>query len=117
MRSWKTPTPEQVERVVAQLTRPEMAGHFFDKLDNPMWIEPLRKHRAFKTPPPTIRQDDGFSFPVWLAGRYLVRMAAYGEPYASQAIKAALEADETDNQLTHLAYAELALASPVPASI
>ncbi len=117
MKSWKMPTPEQVEGVVAQLVRPEMAAHFFDKLDNPMWIEPLRKHQAFKMPPPVVRQDDGFSFPVWPAGRYLVRMAAYGELYAKQAIEAVLEAAETDNQITHLTYIELALAAPVAASI
>ncbi len=112
MTSFRKPTPEEVDRAVALIARREQAAYFFDKLENPEWIVPLRDRRVFAHPPPTEREGSSFWFPPWPAVRWLVRMAAKGEEYARAGIDAVLEAPEIDNHVVHLDYAELALASP-----
>lgn len=78
MKSWKTPTPEQVNRAVALLGHVEQIRYFFDKLENPEWIKPLKAKRFFSTPPePQHDEERGtVGFPPWPELRYLVRMAS-----------------------------------------
>lgn len=112
MKSWKKPTPEQVKKAALALGRPESAFYFFNKLTNPLWIDPLRDLGFFQHPPPELREGDRLSFPLWPAARYLVRMASEGEDVARNAIQTILKGDPTENHLVHLSYVELALAAP-----
>ena len=77
MRSWKTPTPEEVDKAVSLLGRAVQINYFFDKLENPLWIEPLRE-KGFLEHPPAVVVDSGkdtITFPVWPVSRFLARVA------------------------------------------
>src|SRR2546430_463780 len=77
MKSFKTPTPEAIERVVARLGKPGASAYFFDKLENPAWVTPLYGRGFFKRPPlaDRSRNDGSVAFPDWPELRYLKRMA------------------------------------------
>jgi hypothetical protein len=47
MKSWAKPTPELVTRAIAGMPHSEQQRYFFDRLENPEWIEPLRKAKFF----------------------------------------------------------------------
>lgn len=51
MKSWKKPTPEQVNRAISLLGQVQNVRYFFDKLENPEWIQPLYKKGYFSNPP------------------------------------------------------------------
>jgi len=51
MKSWKTPTPKQVDLAVALLAHIEQHRYFFDRLENPEWIEPLKSKGFFPSSP------------------------------------------------------------------
>jgi hypothetical protein len=109
MKSWAKPTADQVASAVALLARHEHHRYFFDQLENPEWIEPLRERGFFDAPPDPIRdEEDRVRFPIWPASRYLARMA----DLAPQATLAVALAVETDNPSVHEDIADLALALP-----
>ena len=95
MRSWNKPTTEQVEQAVARLAQGEQVNYFLEKLQNPLWLEPLVQKRFFEHPPPAERDEakGTIRFPLWPASRYLARVA--GDP------------------VTHKLALETALAVPV----
>ena len=78
MKSWKKPTPEQVNRAISLLGQVQNIRYFFDKLENPEWIKPLYKKGYFNHPPePLLNKKQGtIGFPPWPASNYLSRMAA-----------------------------------------
>ncbi|MEW6490936.1 MAG: hypothetical protein AB1589_00060 [Cyanobacteriota bacterium] len=110
MKSWKTPTPEQVEKAIALIVHPQQSSYFFNHLQNPKWISPLKKRDVFKNPPQAIRDssEGTVSFPAWAESSYLARMAQH-EP------KAVLEIaihTETENPRIHRDFVEAALQMP-----
>src|SRR2546422_748033 len=113
MRSWKTPTPEQVSGAVAQLIHAEHYRYFFDRLENPLWIEPLAKRGYFKNPPAPLRDEvkGTVSHPRWPDSRFLARMAALPEAQETVAT-IALQIPGTENTTVHEDLADLALALP-----
>ena len=100
MPSWTKPTPEQVARALAAIPRPQQAGYFFTKLDNPEWLEPLRKNGSFSFPPDVERHDSEgtISFPLWPQGRYLVKVAGHAPEMVIAVIE---EIPATDNFRVH----------------
>lgn len=111
MKSWKTPTPEQVEKVVARLGHPEQRRYFFDRLENPSWIEPLKEKGFFDTPPQAIRNEERetIRFPPWFVSRYLARMASQAPEAVLDII---LHIPDTDNVRVHEDLTDAALAMP-----
>jgi hypothetical protein len=94
--SLKTPTPEEIERVLARLGQPGANAYFFDRLNNPEWVKPLYEHRFFTRPPEAERSvDDGsVSLPDWPEMRFLLRMA----PIVPQIVgKIVVDIPDTDN--------------------
>ncbi|MCH8040179.1 MAG: hypothetical protein IH977_07530 [Nitrospinae bacterium] len=77
MKSWKTPTPDQVERAVSLISRKEQYRYFFDQLENPNWISSLKEKGFFSHPAPVVRDEEKgtIGFPTWPESRYLARMA------------------------------------------
>lgn len=77
MKSWKKPTLEQIDRTIAMLLHPQQRIYFFNRLENPEWIEPLNKKGFFNHPPEVIEDTSQgtVSFPLWAESRYLARMA------------------------------------------
>ena len=78
MRSWTPPTAEQLQQLSVLAARPENRTYFFDRLENPNWVTPLRVAGFFRVPPaPVPAGEPGFvRFPPWPEGGYLVRVAA-----------------------------------------
>ena len=100
MKSWKTPTPEQVTKAVALLGHAEQYRYFFDRLENPQWIEPLKTKGFFGSPPQAI---------PWPASRYLARMAARAP---ETVLEVALQIPSTDNVRVHEDLVDAALEIP-----
>src|SRR5689334_4523543 len=115
MKSWKTPTPEQVKRAVAQLGHPEHCRYFFDKLENPAWVGPLRDEGLFRNPPAKVvnASDGSIRFPLWPESRYLARIAK-SAPTDQQdvLVGVALGVPDTENFTVHSDLTQLALALP-----
>ena len=111
MKSWKTPTPEQVEKVVARLGHPERRRYFFDRLENPLWIEPLKEKGFFDTPPQIIRnqEQETIRFPPWFVSRYLARVATQAPEAVLDVI---LQIPDTDNVRVHEDLTDAALVMP-----
>ena len=75
MRFWKTPTSKQVHEAVGLMTKQEHVRYFFDRLQNPKWLKPLRKHGFLKHPPEAVEKGGYIRFPDWAQSHYLVRIA------------------------------------------
>jgi hypothetical protein len=109
MKSWKTPTPEQVEKAIALIVHPQQSFYFFNRLQNPKWISPLKKRDIFKNPPPIHDSSEGtVSFLPWAESSYLARMAQH-EPKA--VLEIAIQT-ETENPRIHRDFVEAALQMP-----
>ena len=110
MKSWKTPTPEQVERAIALIVHPQQSSYFFNHLQNPQWISPLKKKGVFKNPPQAIHDssEGTVSFPAWPESSYLARMAQH-EPKVVLEIANSIE---TENPRIHRDFVEAALQMP-----
>jgi len=115
MKSWKTPTPEQVDRALALLGRAEQYRYFFDRLENPRWLGPLAARNIFRRPPGLGRDESRgtINFPVWPASRYLARMARLPEAQ-EQVLQIVRDMPDTENVAVHEDLAEVALALPAP---
>src|SRR5262249_42081240 len=100
MKSWKTPTPDQVTKAVALLGRKEQYRYVFDRLENPLWLAPLHKKGFFRKPPPPQAQvkEGTVAIPPWPESRYLARMAKLPEAYL-QVREIALAIPNTENIL------------------
>lgn len=117
-RSWKIPTSEEVARAVVLLGQPAQARYFFDRLNNPEWIQPLRELGVFRRPPPAGPEDEKGrrSYPLWPPSRYLARMAS-ARPHLVRAI--INEMTDTNNGVIHedIVFAALNMPPEVAASI
>ena len=111
MKSWKTPTPEQVAKAVALLGRSEQYRYFFDRLENPEWIRPLRQRGFFLSPPQPVRDEvkGTIRFPPWPESRYLARMAKH---VPQTVLEIALEITPTENVSVHEDLADAAISMP-----
>ena len=116
MKSWKTPTPEKVQRAVALLAHAEQYRYFFDQLENPEWIEPLRQKGFFKAPPAAEPDEEQgtIRFPPWPASKYLARMARHKPHLVAQIIQ---NMDDTDNAAVHLDLVESLLTMPTDVAV
>jgi hypothetical protein len=111
MKSWKIPTPEQIEKVLRLFLNEEQYRYFFDRLQNPEWLTPLKGKRFFSSPPAAIRDEaqGGISFPPWPESRYLVRMAEFAPETVSEILALI---PETDNVRVHEDIIEAVLKLP-----
>jgi hypothetical protein len=77
MHSWKTPTPDQVNRVLQLTTRPAEFRYFLERLKNPLWLRVFHKHKLFETPlgPLTDEVAGTVQFPAWPLSEFLARVA------------------------------------------
>jgi hypothetical protein len=114
MPSWKKPTPDQVETVVAQLGQAEHLRYFFDHLNNPEWIHRLSQKHFFEHPPqPIDDQEQGTTlYLLWPQSRYLARMAALGPEPARAVLAEIVKIPSTANFRIHEDFADAALAMP-----
>jgi hypothetical protein len=116
MKSWKTPTPEQIDRAVGLLVHAEQYRYFFDRLENPEWIEPLRSKKFFLNPPkPRHDKERGtIGFPLWPESQYLVRMASLKPDLVSEII---LQIPDTENVRVYEDLGNAALRMPPESAV
>ncbi len=97
MKSLKTPTPEEVSKTIACLSRAANYHHFFERLENPLWIEPLWKKGFCKTPPAPEHEDSGhITFPRWPESRYLARMAGFAPDIVAKVLSGIVVTDNIE---------------------
>ncbi len=70
-------------------------NYFFNNLNSPVWLQPLKENNYFTSPPPAIRKDGFIQFPAWAESGYLVRVAEKAPDEVLEIIK---KLPETDNE-------------------
>ncbi len=116
MPSWNKPTPEQVDAVIRRLIHVGQIKYFFDRLENPNWVEPLWERGFFKNPPPSIsgERENTIAFPIWPESQYLARMAEHVPELVCEIIK---KIPTTENARVLEDFLDATLAMPVPISM
>ncbi|HET6840116.1 MAG TPA: hypothetical protein VFK06_00255 [Candidatus Angelobacter sp.] len=112
MTSWKIPTPELVDKAVASMVRLEQQRYFFERLNNPKWIQPLQKKGWFAKPPSPKRDEERgtIEFQEWPALKYLSRMAAHEPELVARVMQTIHAAD--NNPYIIQSFLSAALAMP-----
>lgn len=109
MKSFSTPTSNEVDAALPLLSSPQHEAYFFSRLQNPNWIGALAERNVFKYPPKAVAGDEGgVRFPAWPQSRYLARMAKE----ASVEVAGILSGIETDNASVIGDIVDAALAMP-----
>jgi len=92
--------------------------HFFNRVENPAWLELLAAEGFFRHPPEPISDEEqgGVRLPPWPASRYLVRMAAIPKLQARVAA-IALSVPPTTNAHVNENLADVAFALPAPLAV
>jgi hypothetical protein len=103
------PSRETVRKAVAAIKRPADYQYFFDRLQSPGWIEPLRQEGFLRRPPEAEREGGYIRFPQWPESRYLVRMASL-EPELVASVF--LDMEDTENARVQEDAIDAALAMP-----
>lgn len=106
------PTKDDVARLAHAIPNNAVTrGDFFDRLQHPGWIEPLRRKGFFRHPPEPIGDGEGgiARFPAWPEARYLARMAAHRPELVAQIMA---EMDDTENAAVISDLVEALLAMP-----
>jgi len=93
MQSYKQPTPEEVQAAFALIESRQYAEYFLERLQNPLWIAPLRERGSFNDPPATIREGDSHLAYRWPESEYLARMASIAPQQVTEIFKSL----KTDN--------------------
>jgi hypothetical protein len=111
MKSWKTPTLDEVEKAIAWLGHGQHNRYFFERLENPEWIRPLKAKGFFSLPPEPVRDTSRgtIAFPPWPESRYLARMT---KNLPDTVLEVALAIPRTENVRVHDDLADVALALP-----
>ena len=95
MKSWMPPTNEMIEKVLASVKKETDRQYFFSRLNNPLWVGPLRERGYFNCPPGLKQLPDGYvQYPHWPELSYLV---AVTEEAPDQVVEIILSLPKTDN--------------------
>ena len=96
-------------------------SYFFDRLDDPRWLEPLQKRGFFDHPPPAIHDDEtgNTTFDPWPQSRYLARVAKKikNDQLENVILAIALAFADTDNIYVRQDVVDIALALPPHKSV
>ncbi|HIE54702.1 MAG TPA: hypothetical protein EYP90_05915, partial [Chromatiaceae bacterium] len=106
------PTKEDLNRLAQEIPNNRVARqYFFDRLESPEWLEPLRARGLFRNPPqPERNEEEGtIRFPPWPEVRYLARMARHKPELVAEIIQ---DMDDTDNATVLSGLADALLAMP-----
>jgi len=106
------PTKDDLNRLAQEVPNNRVTRqYFFDRLENPEWLEPLWKRGVFKHPPqPERNEEEGtIHFPPWPEARYLARMAKHKPELVTEIIR---EMDDTENATVFSDLVDALLAMP-----
>ncbi|PIT95673.1 hypothetical protein COT94_04510 [Candidatus Falkowbacteria bacterium CG10_big_fil_rev_8_21_14_0_10_37_14] len=71
----KNPTPDDVSNLTKCISKPEHRRYFFQRCDNPNWLEHLKSINTFLSPQEPLREGGYIRFIVWPESQYLLRIA------------------------------------------
>lgn len=95
MKSWTPPTDEMIEKVLASVKKETDRQYFFSRLNNPLWVKPLRDRGYFNAPPGLKQLPDGYvQYPHWPELGYLL---AITKEVPDQIVEIILSLPKTDN--------------------
>jgi len=106
------PTKRDIRRLANEVPNNTIfRRYFFDRLENPEWIEPLRERGFFKNPPAPEHNEaeDTIFFPAWPEGKYLARMARHKPDLVADIIR---EMHDTENVAVQIDLIDAMLAMP-----
>ena len=107
MKSWKKPTDEMIEKVLASVKKETDRQYFFSRLKNPLWIQPLAERGYFQSPPGIRHLPDGYmQLSVWPELQYLKNMSDHAP---DEVIKIVLRLPEVDNPRVYDDILDIAL--------
>ncbi len=88
--------------------------YFFNRLQNPQWIAPMKEEGFFEHPPIEEIDDEGrVSFPAWPTSHYLARMARHPDPTVQATVLDAMrDIPSTTNPAVLQDFAEVAVSLP-----
>ena len=96
-----------VTKTLAIVNKSQVAqDHFFNGINNPEWLKPLKEKGLFSKPIKEIRKDGYIQFPYWSAGQYLVRVADKNPDEVIEIIK---NLPDTNNERVMTNVAEMLL--------
>jgi hypothetical protein len=76
MATYQEPVEEQVQEALRRIPTLQLRRAFFEGLQNPLWVAPLAKQRAFRDPPePEVMPDGTVRDHYWPEIHYLARVA------------------------------------------
>ncbi|WP_193608259.1 hypothetical protein [Nocardioides lijunqiniae] len=75
-KNWKAPDADLIRRALSRVGDPQHRRVFYEKLDNPLWVDALDAEGVFDSPPELVMNGDGTAQSLgWPEGGYLIRMA------------------------------------------
>ena len=107
MKSWTKPTDELVDKALTSIKKVTARKYFFSRLENPLWFKPLAKRGCFKSPPKSLRFDDGtIRFPYWPEIRYLKNVC---NDLPNEVINLVVNLPKVDNPVIYDGILDIAL--------
>ena len=107
MKSWTKPTDELVDKALTSIKKVTARKYFFSRLENPLWLKPLAKRGCFKSPPKSLRFDDGtIRFPYWPEIRYLKNVC---NDLPNEVINLVVNLPKVDNPVIYDGILDIAL--------
>lgn len=102
--------PKLVDQIVEKIRqRGASYQYFFEHIESPEWILPLRERGFLTLAPEPIEDGNYIQFPAWPESQYLARVASLAPDLA---VAIALEVAKTNNTRVQLDLLDIALAVP-----
>jgi hypothetical protein len=74
--TWREPDADLIRRTMSRLGDLQHRRVFYEKLENPLWVDALDREGVFDSPPELGANEDGTAHSApWPEGGYLIRMA------------------------------------------
>jgi len=108
------PTHEAINKLLNLLNDKMLYRYFFETIDTPLWIKPLKEAGFFSNPPEKIKKKDFVEFPSWPESQFLERVASK-DP--EEVCKIILKIPDTNNPRVHEDFIEAALNIPPDLSV
>lgn len=75
--TWREPDADLIRRAMSRLGDLQHRRVFYEKLENPLWVDALDREGVFDSPPELVVNEDGTAHSApWPEGGYLIRMAS-----------------------------------------
>ena len=75
--TWREPDADMIRRAMSRLGALQHRRVFYEKLENPSWVDALDREGVFNSPPEVVVNEDGTAHSApWPEGGYLIRMAS-----------------------------------------